>query len=295
MSELSGQEIGKVIGLKGSVRAESFDGTRSLEQGSSIFEKEKIITESDSNVEIRFLDNTLLSQGPDSVLRLDEYVFDPQSMENSGLSFNLMQGAFRHVTGRIAEENPERVNLESPLSLIGIRGTTTVHMIQIDHESHGAEDLSEGFRVIIQDSFGEIRIITLPMSMMDVFRDQPMGFMRPMTQQELEFFREFSPAALVEQPPDDDPDDDDTLPDGVGAAPGDDPDTTPAPTPEPFPTTSPMQLPGPEDWDDLDPMSGNLMNQAQARTKGILDNQRHWRAACAYTSAYTRVNSRANT
>ncbi|WP_045217042.1 leucine-rich repeat domain-containing protein [Desulfonatronovibrio magnus] len=201
MSSSPGQEIGRVIGSSGDVRAEQDNALRPLEINDPVYEGERIITGPDSSVEIRFLDNTILSQGPDSALSLDEYIFDPQDMDNSGLSFNLMQGAFRHVSGRIAEENPERVNLESPLSLIGIRGTVTVHRVMVDQESHGAEIISEGFSVIIQDTFGEIRIITSPMNMMDVFRDQPMGFMRPITPQELHFFHSFAPNALAETGP----------------------------------------------------------------------------------------------
>lgn len=41
-----GQEIGKVIGLKGVVRAESGDGVRILEKGGPVYQGEKIVTES---------------------------------------------------------------------------------------------------------------------------------------------------------------------------------------------------------------------------------------------------------
>lgn len=250
----SGQEIGKVINVKGNAWAEGPEGTRVLEKGDMVYEGESIITESGSNVEVKFLDDTILSQGSDSVLRLDEYVFDLENMDDSGLSFNLMQGTFRHVTGRIAEQNPERVNLESPLSLIGIRGTVTVHVVGPDSESHGVEDISEGFQVILTDSFGEVRVITLPMTMLDVFAHQPMGLARPMTPHELQFFREIAPGALeglefdedvvddedIDEDPDVEPDDEDALdedddddvddedePDGEGAADPDEVDSDP--------------------------------------------------------------------
>ncbi len=193
------QPIGEVIGIRGQARAVSDKGARELEQGDSVYQGEQIVTSEDSSVEIRFLDGTLLSQGPDSILSLDEYIFDPGDMDSSVLSFGFLQGAFRQVTGRIAEENPERVEMESPLSIIGIRGTTTVHLVGREMESHGVEDISSGYSVVVQDSFNEIRVLTQPRLMLDVYPDRPMGFPRPMTQEELEFFWSISPAALEEQ------------------------------------------------------------------------------------------------
>lgn len=195
-SPVSGQEIGSVIDLKGNVRAEKDKETRDLKKDSVVYADEKIITSADSNVEILFLDNTILSQGPDSVLVLDQYVFRPGDADNSGLSFKFMQGAFRHVTGKIAEQNPKRIKLESPLSFVGIRGTTTVHKVAAENESHGAEDISGGLDVIVQDRFDETRVLAQRMLMVDVSPDKPMGAERAMTAEELSFFHSFSPAAL---------------------------------------------------------------------------------------------------
>ncbi len=195
----SDQQIGIVIGLMGSVRAEKGQEARDLKKDSIIYENEKIITRADSNVEIRFLDDTILSQGPESVLVLDQYVFRPGDADNSGLSFKFIQGAFRHVTGKIAEQNPERIKLESPLSFVGIRGTTTVHNVTPEIESHGAEDISGGLDVSIQDRFDETRILDRRMLMVDVPPDQPMSVERAMTEEELNFFHSFSPAALEAQ------------------------------------------------------------------------------------------------
>ncbi len=195
----SGQQIGIVIGLMGGARAEKDQEARDLKKDSFVYENEKIITGADSNVEIRFLDDTILSQGPESVLVLDQYLFRPGDADNSGLSFKFMQGAFRHVTGKIAEQNPKRIKLESPLSFVGIRGTTTVHKVTPEIESHGAEDISGGLDVLIEDRFDETRILARRMLMVDVPPDQPMTAERAMTEEELNFFHSFSPAALEAQ------------------------------------------------------------------------------------------------
>lgn len=200
----SGRQIGIVIGLMGNVRAEKDQEARDLKKNSIIYANEKIITRADSNVEIRFLDDTILSQGPESVLVLDQYVFRPGDADNSGLSFKFIQGAFRHVTGKIAEQNPKRIRLESPLSFVGIRGTTTVHKVTPALESHGAEDISGGLDVLIQGRFDETRILDRRMLMVDVPPDQTMSAERAMTEEELNFFHSFSPAALEAQSSGDD-------------------------------------------------------------------------------------------
>lgn len=194
----AGDEIGAVIGIKGEARAQKQNVFRDLKKGGFVYEKETIITGSKSNVEIRFLDDTIVSQGPESSLMLDSYVFDPERAANSGISVNLMQGAFRHVTGKIAQQNPERVKIESPLSVIGIRGTTTVHMVA-PSESHGVEDISPGSSVVVQGQFDEVQVMSAPMVMVDVFSDRPMGPQRAMSPEERSFFRAIAPAA-VSQP-----------------------------------------------------------------------------------------------
>lgn len=196
----SGEEIGTVIGLRGRALAERDNLSRNLEKGGFVYEKETIITRPESNVEIRFLDDTLFSQGPDSSMVLDEYVFDPDDADKSGVSINMMHGAFRHVTGRIAEQNPEGVKLESKMALIGIRGTTTVHIVA-PRESHGVEEIAPESSVLVQDRFDEVAVITEPMIMAEVYPDRPMGPQRAMTPAERDFFHSIAPAALGVQSP----------------------------------------------------------------------------------------------
>ena len=196
----SGDAIGVVISLRGNVTARKGQGYRNLRKGDSVYEKETIITAANSNVEIRFQDDTILSQGSESTMVLDEYLFDPADARSSGISVNLMQGAFRHVTGRIAEQNPDGVRFESNLAWIGIRGTTTVHIVA-PREAHGVQDIDPGSSVVVMDSFDEVAVITEPMIMLDVYPDRPMGPQRAMTPEEMNFFEAIAPAAVQAQAP----------------------------------------------------------------------------------------------
>jgi hypothetical protein len=187
--------IGRVIGLKGSVRAESGADVRELAINGPVYVQETVITGADGNVEIRFQDDTILSQGPSSTIELNEYVYNPDG-PGSGLAFRMLEGTFRKVTGKIAEQNPESIQLESPLAVIGIRGTTTVHQVGQLGEQHGAEDIHGGHQVLIMDQFGELRVITLPQYIVDLFPGQPMSMIRPFTLDELEMFLRIAPEGI---------------------------------------------------------------------------------------------------
>ncbi len=197
---LSGDAIGVVIAVRGNVTARKGQGYRNLRKGDSVYEKDTIISAANSNVEIRFKDDAIFSQGAESKMVLDEYLFDPADASGSGISVNLMQGAFRHVTGRIAEQNPEGVRFESKLAWIGIRGTTTVHVVA-PRESHGVEDVDPGSNVMVGDSFDRVEMISESMIMVDVYPDRPMGPQRAMTDFERDFFHSIAPTAVQAQAP----------------------------------------------------------------------------------------------
>ncbi|WP_419784531.1 FecR family protein [Maridesulfovibrio sp.] len=136
----SAQEIGIVTGISGDAYAESAAGMRPLEPGSPIYQGEELITGDGGNIEVRFVDDTLISQGANSRIALDEYVYDPDGGASSFLG-DIAQGTFRTVTGKIAEENPDRFKLGSPLATIGIRGTIILSEVGADGEKHGVEEI----------------------------------------------------------------------------------------------------------------------------------------------------------
>lgn len=187
-------EIGVITGLTGEAFAESASGLRTLEPGSPIYQGEELVTESGGNVEVRFIDDTLLSQGENSRIALDDYVFDPDDSSNSELMLDIAQGTFRVVTGKIAENNPERFKIGSPLATMGIRGTITIHEVGPDGEKHGVEEIHSGKALIVQSNItGAIRQIGQPMGLVDVTRSGALSQVRPLSQQEFNTFRKIAP------------------------------------------------------------------------------------------------------
>ena len=58
----------------------------------------------------------------DSRLSIDEYVFDPATNEGS-TDFSVLKGLFVFTSGLIGREDPDDVNIDTPMGSIGIRGT----------------------------------------------------------------------------------------------------------------------------------------------------------------------------
>ena len=150
-----GTQIGSVVSFSGSVWAVSEGSHRPLTEGAPVYKGEEIVTEADSNVEIKFLDDTVLGQGGDSAVRLDDYVY---SGDDGNLDFHMIKGVLRVVSGEIVKANPENFNLTTPMATIGIRGTEV--MVQIDHDREfiGVDKLGEGHTVLISNAFNEVVI-----------------------------------------------------------------------------------------------------------------------------------------
>ncbi|WP_319471978.1 FecR domain-containing protein [uncultured Pseudodesulfovibrio sp.] len=155
MTPQTGMQIGSVVTLNGVVWAVTSEGDRVLESGAPVYRGESIVTGRNANVEIQFQDGTLLGQGQEARVDLDEYVFDGES---GGLDFQMVKGVMRLVSGKIAETNPEAFNLSTPLATIGIRGTEIIAKINVDGQVVGVTDMSPGHYVVVATPDGEVRI-----------------------------------------------------------------------------------------------------------------------------------------
>lgn len=182
----SAQEIGVVIGLQGKAWAQKDTQKRGLQLKGPLHEQETVHTGENSRLQILFLDDSILAVGPKSSVKLSKYIYDPENDDAQGCLLNLSKGAFRTITGKIAEHNPDNFKMESPLTLIGIRGTMTGHVVSEDSEKHYALELSKGHTVVVQDKLG------LGQSVLDqdglvslVLPDQPPGEAQKASPEEL--------------------------------------------------------------------------------------------------------------
>ena len=114
--------IGVIKELEGQAFVVSGGQRAQATLGAAIRLNDEIETGSDSSLGITFVDESILSLGPDTVLVVDEYVYDPARSEGSFVS-RLSRGTLLYVSGLIAKIAPGRSRVDTPVSTIGIRGT----------------------------------------------------------------------------------------------------------------------------------------------------------------------------
>ena len=83
---------------------------------------DRIVTGPKSAASLTLRDGTVLSVGPDSVMDLSQFAFNPTTQDGNVL-VSLLRGSLRMATGLIAKVKPEQVKVTTPTTVIGVRGT----------------------------------------------------------------------------------------------------------------------------------------------------------------------------
>ena len=117
----SGAGIVKVA--SGSVFIVRQSGTVPVQVGHVVFETDALRTGADGRVGITLKDDTRVSLGPNSEVRLARFVYEPGE-GNLGLVLQFARGVAAYVSGRIAKLAPNSIRLETPAAIVGVRGTT---------------------------------------------------------------------------------------------------------------------------------------------------------------------------
>ena len=107
------------IGSAAAVKPDAQGGGSPLQSGSSLYANETVRTGQSGVAELRFADETKLSVGPTSTVRLDKFVYDP-SKGGGKVVINASRGAYRFVTG---VQDPRNYEIKTPYATLGVRGT----------------------------------------------------------------------------------------------------------------------------------------------------------------------------
>ena len=91
--------------------------------GDAVFPTDTLRTQANGVIGVTLADDTRVSLGPDSEMRLERYVFAPADGA-LGMVLNFVRGVAAYVSGRMAKLAPDSVRLETPAAIVGVRGTT---------------------------------------------------------------------------------------------------------------------------------------------------------------------------
>ncbi|NCC21099.1 MAG: hypothetical protein EOM26_01400 [Alphaproteobacteria bacterium] len=116
--------VGSVQEVSGEVTVTRTNGTvENVQIGTPIFQGDVVETDAAGAVNIVFIDETSFAVSENARLAIDEYVFDPVSQSGES-NFSVLRGIFVFTSGLIGRDDPDDVQIETPVGSIGIRGTT---------------------------------------------------------------------------------------------------------------------------------------------------------------------------
>ncbi|WP_169569886.1 Calx-beta domain-containing protein [Sneathiella limimaris] len=129
--------IGQITEASGAITIKHADGTSEEGfEGSMVFKGDVLETGSDGDFVIVFVDDTQFSMGPSGRAVLDDLVYNTEDKSENGMGVTLLQGVFSFVSGKIAKDDHDSVDIRTPVGTIGIRGTSwSGKVAQVGEES----------------------------------------------------------------------------------------------------------------------------------------------------------------
>jgi hypothetical protein len=94
-----------------------------VEVGQPVLESDVLRTGRNGRIGVTLEDDTRVSLGPDSEVRLDSFRYAPAE-GSMALAVRFLRGVAVYVSGQIARLAPDAVRLETPQAIVGVRGTT---------------------------------------------------------------------------------------------------------------------------------------------------------------------------
>ncbi len=153
----SADRIGVVGAANDAVYATASEGEkRTLKLGNDIFFKDKVTTDAKGNAQLMFVDKSALTVGPNSLVTIDEFVYNPAT--NSGnMVMQGTKGTFRFIGGALSKK--DAVKIKTPVGTIGIRGG--ILDVNINPETN-AVDITKvyGIEATFQDLNGVVTAIS---------------------------------------------------------------------------------------------------------------------------------------
>lgn len=118
-------DVGQIKVAKGQVSVDRGGQSLPAQVGMTLAAADVLKTGADGSVGITMRDNSLLSAGPNSVLSLDRFDFDPTTYQGR-FDSGLQRGTLAVVSGRIARQSPQAMTVRTPSAVLGVRGTDFV-------------------------------------------------------------------------------------------------------------------------------------------------------------------------
>ena len=114
---------GRIKVASGSVFVVRAGTPQPAQAGQLVYESDTLRTGADGRIGVTLNDDTRVSLGPSSEVRLDRFSYAPAESQLA-LVLRVVRGVAAYVSGRIAKLAPDAIRLETPAAIVGVRGTT---------------------------------------------------------------------------------------------------------------------------------------------------------------------------
>ena len=156
----SAADVGRVLLAAGDTVVVRDKQIVKLVFGSAVQDKDLLRTGPASNLQVRFIDESILSMRESSEIRIDEFRYTGKEDGTERAFFSLLKGGLRKVTGIIGRTNHKNYQMGSIVATIGIRGTDyAATLCQRDCYSNPSHQLAPDglYGRVIGASFGTNR------------------------------------------------------------------------------------------------------------------------------------------
>ncbi len=114
--------VGSVTDVKGTVQVIRSGAELAIEKGTRLYASDVIRTDTEAGVGIVLRDDTTLSLGPSSELKMSEFEFKPDE-GILGMTLSVARGTLVYISGQIAKLAPGSAQIETPAGVAAVRGT----------------------------------------------------------------------------------------------------------------------------------------------------------------------------
>ena len=117
--------VGMVKTSKGTVSVERAGRVLPAPVGTRVEAADIVRTGKDGGVGISFDDQSRMSLGPNSVLAIDRFVFDPTTHAGN-FDSTLRKGTLSAISGKLARQSPKAMTVRTRSTILAVRGTEFV-------------------------------------------------------------------------------------------------------------------------------------------------------------------------
>jgi hypothetical protein len=114
--------LGSVKTVRGGVVIRRGTATIPASEGLHLLLNDVLVTSADGQLGAILQDGTRIALGPNTELAIDRFAFEPAEGK-FGLLLRLARGVLAYVSGKMAKFAPESIGVETPVGIVGLRGT----------------------------------------------------------------------------------------------------------------------------------------------------------------------------